>query len=605
MGAVLLALSALVVAAAAYSPFNYGAKVPGMQWYSAAKFGMFIHWGPVSQWGTEISFPLVCEQFPCVVAGPNNTRITIFNADQLQAHREAYAALMHTFNPVDFDPDNMAALAKKAGFEYMVYTTIHCDGFVNWQTKLTDYNIMNTPFHRDVFGELTAAFRKQGIRVGAYICPSFWNNNSYWAPNALTALGPVCNPNYSPSESPALWNTFTSYLHGLVTELADQYAPDMFWFDCYNNPPKQDTRVDQLIDVIRGKNPEAVVVVRNGPWTDIFETDDQSEALVQNMLGQQQMSAGFQFEIPSVLQASRQWAYDPKSAQKSPATVLANLILLNSKGGNYLLNVAPSPLGTWAPGAVDVLQELADWFSVNGEAFAGTAPLYPFEFDGAFLQSRPGVVYALFPAVTPGGAVSTAFTAGGNTTLTWIRPTLLQDALQSVEILGQGLVPFSLGEAGLVVSGVAPRQVSLRSYWSATNKETAPCGLRDCNIYTEDGYTLVRAEATCFSSQVEGTIPLSLIFNSDVVDNALTNGTWTPQDYSTIDVECYAYATQQPGTVPIAAYYNGHDYWMIGSDASRTEALSRDYKYVATIGYALPASAGSDSLATVLKLSFA
>ena len=94
----------------------------------------------------------------------------------------------------------------------------HCDGFINWNTKLTDYNILNTPYNKDIFGEVAAAFRKRGIRVGAYVCPSLWNNDkygtrelppifltfllprpcSYWAPNATNSLGPVCAPNYDP-----------------------------------------------------------------------------------------------------------------------------------------------------------------------------------------------------------------------------------------------------------------------------------------------------------------------------------------------------------------------------------------------------------------------
>ncbi len=84
----------------------------------------------------------------------------------------------------------------------------------------------------------------------------------------------MCAPNYQPERDPATWNVFTSYLHGLVTELADQYAPDLFWFDCFNVPPGADTRyvhdtipharVDQLINTIRTKNSEAVVVVRSG-----------------------------------------------------------------------------------------------------------------------------------------------------------------------------------------------------------------------------------------------------------------------------------------------------------------------------------------------------
>lgn len=55
----------------------------------------------------------------------------------------------------------------------------HCDGFINWKTQLSDYNILNTPYGKDIFGEITTAFRQRGIRVGAYVCPSLWNNDKY------------------------------------------------------------------------------------------------------------------------------------------------------------------------------------------------------------------------------------------------------------------------------------------------------------------------------------------------------------------------------------------------------------------------------------------
>lgn len=66
----------------------------------------------------------MCEAFPCTVATANNTRVVITNAADLKNHRQQYADLAKTFNPVDFDPDQMALLAKQAGFKYMVYTAV-------------------------------------------------------------------------------------------------------------------------------------------------------------------------------------------------------------------------------------------------------------------------------------------------------------------------------------------------------------------------------------------------------------------------------------------------------------------------------------------------
>jgi len=144
------------------------------------------------------------------------------------------------------------------------FTTVHCDGFLNWNSSLSNYTIMHTPYGRDLYGELAAALRRKEMRVGAYVCPSLWNNDLYWAPDALTALGPVCRPNYSPAANASLWQAYLTHLHGLVGELADQYAPDAFWFDCVNSPPAADTRLEQVLGTIRGANSEAVINTRGG-----------------------------------------------------------------------------------------------------------------------------------------------------------------------------------------------------------------------------------------------------------------------------------------------------------------------------------------------------
>merc|ERR1711972_172984 len=109
-----------------------------------------------------------------------------------------------------------------------------------------------------------------------------------------------------------------------------------------------------------------VINIRGGEWSDYYETRDQSERLVDSIMGQQQMSAGVQFEIPAVLQSSRQWAFDPKSAQKSAKEIIANLVMVTAKGGNYLVNVAPGPDGKWPADAESVLAEMAAWMAVNG-----------------------------------------------------------------------------------------------------------------------------------------------------------------------------------------------------------------------------------------------
>ena len=75
-----------------YNPFNYGQNTPGMKWFSDAKFGLFMHNGPVTQWGTEISFPLVCTKLPCTPQGPGKKPVHITTTEDLAAHRQVRAS---------------------------------------------------------------------------------------------------------------------------------------------------------------------------------------------------------------------------------------------------------------------------------------------------------------------------------------------------------------------------------------------------------------------------------------------------------------------------------------------------------------------------------
>ncbi len=108
-------------------------------------FGMFIHWGPVTLTGKEIGWS-------------RGSQVPV----------EEYDSLYKRFNPVKFNADEWVSLAKSAGMKYIVLTSKHHDGFCLWNTRQTDYNIMNTPFGRDVVKELSEACRRQGMAFGLY-----------------------------------------------------------------------------------------------------------------------------------------------------------------------------------------------------------------------------------------------------------------------------------------------------------------------------------------------------------------------------------------------------------------------------------------------------
>ena len=157
-----------------------------------ARLGMFIHWGPVSLKGTEIGWS-------------RGGQIPI----------EEYDNLYKQFNPTKFNADEWVAIAKASGMKYIVLTTKHHDGFCLWDTKQTDYNIMKTPFKRDVVKELAAACKKGGIAFGTYYSACDWHHPAY-------PLGSPAGTSHNPN--PDL-KAYDAYLQGQVTELVKNYGP--------------------------------------------------------------------------------------------------------------------------------------------------------------------------------------------------------------------------------------------------------------------------------------------------------------------------------------------------------------------------------------------
>ncbi len=116
-------------------------------------FGMFIHWGLYAQTGVQ-------EQVYARFDWP----------------REKYESLIHDFNPVDYDPEQWVLMAKDAGMRYICFTTKHHDGFCMWDTKYTDYNIMNTPYGKDVLNMLADACDKHGMKLSLYYSNPDWHH---------------------------------------------------------------------------------------------------------------------------------------------------------------------------------------------------------------------------------------------------------------------------------------------------------------------------------------------------------------------------------------------------------------------------------------------
>ena len=164
VGVIACGLGILCVATTADEAY-LAAQDSDMHWWRAARFGLFVHWGPVSLKGTEIGWSRGGER-----RGTGGTgSIPV----------EVYDNLYKEFNPVKFDARQWVAMAQAAGMKYLVFTTKHHDGFCMFDTQLSDYKITNGPFARDVVAELAQACHEAGLRLGFYYSPPDWYHPDY------------------------------------------------------------------------------------------------------------------------------------------------------------------------------------------------------------------------------------------------------------------------------------------------------------------------------------------------------------------------------------------------------------------------------------------
>lgn len=296
-----------------------------LQWFRDAKFGLFIHWGPVSQVGTEIGWSRGGERkFP---KGKGQIPVAI------------YDNLYRQFNPTQFDAQEWVEVAEQAGMKYLVFTTKHHDGFCMFDSKLTDYKITNSPFGRDVTGLLAEACHQAGIKLGFYHSPPDWHHPDYFTDNH---------------------EKYIEYLHGQVKELCSNYGSvSILWFDGLGGKPEY-WDSPSMIRMIRELQPGIIINNRAGLPQD-FDTPEQR-------VGR------FQSERPweSCITICQQWAWKPNDKLKSLKECIDILVRCVGGDGNLLLNVGPMPNGEIEQRQINRLKEIGQWLKKYGKSIYNT-----------------------------------------------------------------------------------------------------------------------------------------------------------------------------------------------------------------------------------------
>jgi len=315
-------------AAAAQQGDDYlDAKAQDIARWRQLKFGLFIHWGPVSLKGTEIGWSRGGERRGRRGSGP--------------IPAEVYDNLYKQFNPTKFDAGQWVQVAKDAGMRYMVFTTKHHDGFCNFDTKLTDYKITSpqSPYQKDIVKQLADACHAGGIQWGIYYSPPDWHHPDYRTEN---------HPKY------------IEYLHGQLRELLSGYGEvSMIFFDGLGGKPA-DWDAHKLVKMCRQLQPGVIINNRLGLPCD-NDTPEQR-------IGKMQTNRPWE----TCMTICRQWAWKPNDQMKSLKQCIQTLVRVVGGDGNLLLNVGPMPDGRIEPRQVERLREMGQWLKKYGESIYDT-----------------------------------------------------------------------------------------------------------------------------------------------------------------------------------------------------------------------------------------
>ena len=360
-----------------------------LEWWREARFGLFIHWGPVSLKGTEIGWSRGGERRGYKSRGE-------------QIPVEVYDNLYKQFNPTNFNANAWVAIARAAGMKYLVFTSRHHDGFSEFDTQADDYKITSpdSPFRRDVVRELAEACHRAGLRFGLYYSQPNWHH-----PDAFTDR----HTNY------------LAYLKTQVRELLSNYGPlDIFWFDGLGKTAA-DYDGEALSLMIRKLQPRILINNRDGLAED-FDTPEQRIGKFQNNRPWE-----------SCITIGKQWAWKPDDQMKPLQECLQTLVCCAGGDGNLLFNVGPMPDGRIEPRQVKRLAEMGEWLRQYGQTIYGTRG-GPWKPGKSLASTRKGNSIYLHLLGFNGGTVTLP-----NIPRTIVRSSVLTGGTAQVHQAGQGI----------------------------------------------------------------------------------------------------------------------------------------------------------------------
>lgn len=346
-------MTGLTGMAQSYTPSKE--NLEARKWFDEARFGMFIHWGPSSLLG----------------AGEwvmNNRNIQV----------DDYKRLAKFFNPIDFDASQWVGTAKRAGMKYITLITRHHDSFSLWDTKQSDFNIMNTHFKRDVVKEIAQECKKQDIKLFLYYSLTDWMRDDYQWQTGRTGqkTGRTAESN---------WPAYIDFMKAQLTELLTNYGDIAgIWFDGHwdqldndedkTQVSKVNWHYDEIYSLIHKLQPSCLVGNNHhlaplpGEDFQMFERDLPGE----NKAGYSgQDISSLPLETCETINGS--WGFNiTDRGYKTEKELIHYLVRAAGYGANLLLNIGPMPNGEIQPEFVTRLDAVGRWLDKNGATIYST-----------------------------------------------------------------------------------------------------------------------------------------------------------------------------------------------------------------------------------------
>ncbi|WP_313155729.1 alpha-L-fucosidase [Sphingobacterium multivorum] len=331
-----------------------------MDWFEDAKLGIFIHWGIYSVDGISESW-------------------SFFNN---YINHDNYIKQLNGFTAKDYRPKEWAKLIKEAGAKYTVITTKHHDGISMWNTKADKAitTLQDAAAKQDVITPFVKAIQEEGLHTGLYYSLPDWSHPYY---DVFTRN----RKRYELKSEPSRWDNYVKYYQKQLTELSEQYKPELLWFDGDWEHSAEEWKAKETLNLLRKYNPNIIINSRLNHHGD-YDTPEQGIPVTRP-------DAKF-WELCYTMNDS--WGYQPFDKKyKSPNMIIRTLVDCISMGGNLLLDIGPKADGTIPEEQLNILKQLGRWTHKHAAAIYGTRAGIPFvNYGGKSALSKDGKTLYLY-----------------------------------------------------------------------------------------------------------------------------------------------------------------------------------------------------------------